>query len=429
VRQAAATFLATMLRHLLAFACGVVIARFLGPEGKGEWTALVLLPSILHMASTAGLPTAHVVLGSRLRFPLSHLWANGLLHAGVGGVLALALGFGLVRLGPGLLEGLEVRPDLLPWILPAVALILLKDHARGLLQSQRLILSANVLELLHQAALLVGALTALILGRGLAGLVVSYWAALVLYQLAAQPLVRLMRAGEPSRPSGEAFRAAARLGVIAWASDFVQWLHYRVDVLLLMVFHGAREVGFYSVGVALGEGVWLLSHSIQFVLLPALGEAGPEDRMRRVERASRFGLWVGIAGGCGAALLVWPIVRYIFGVEFLPSVAIVWVLLPGAVLLGVARAFSALHLAMERPQINLRISAAALVVNLVLNFLWIPTLGPLGAALSTTISYTLMYVVFLLLHRRMFGSSWRSLLWVGREDRAYLRDVLGWKRR
>lgn len=54
-----------------------------------------------------------------------------------------------------------------------------------------------------------------------------------------------------------------------------------------------------------------------------------------------------------------------------------------------------------KPQVSLIAFMPAVIINIVLNILWIPLYGANGAALASTISYSLGSLIFLALYSRI----------------------------
>jgi O-antigen/teichoic acid export membrane protein len=91
-----------------------------------------------------------------------------------------------------------------------------------------------------------------------------------------------------------------------------------------------------------------------------------------------------------AALLAEPVIRLLFGAEFLPAVApFVW-LLPGIALLSVNTIFMNYYAAVGMPMFTIWITSAAFVVNVALNVVLQPVYGPTGASVASVGAYGLM---------------------------------------
>jgi O-antigen/teichoic acid export membrane protein len=105
-----------------------------------------------------------------------------------------------------------------------------------------------------------------------------------------------------------------------------------------------------------------------------------------------------MVGGSVALLWValgWPILRIFFGSEFLSAYPPLVVLLPGLLALGLQRVCGAAILREGKPARMALIYAVGLMVNVGLNLILIPMLGIVGAALSSSVSYSLGALLFL----------------------------------
>ncbi|MCD6309658.1 MAG: polysaccharide biosynthesis C-terminal domain-containing protein, partial [Candidatus Eremiobacteraeota bacterium] len=97
-----------------------------------------------------------------------------------------------------------------------------------------------------------------------------------------------------------------------------------------------------------------------------------------------------------SALIIKPVIVFLYGEAFAGSAPPILWLLPGAFCLGleilIIRYFFSDKLPIFVP-ITLGI---AMLINVGLNFLLIPWLGIIGAAITSTIAYSLIYIVLLI---------------------------------
>jgi Na+-driven multidrug efflux pump len=104
----------------------------------------------------------------------------------------------------------------------------------------------------------------------------------------------------------------------------------------------------------------------------------------------------------GANLLV----RGLYGAPFLPAVRPLLILLPGVFLMSFAGTLSSYVSGTGRVIFATYGSLAAVVVNIALNLFLIPRMGIAGAALASTISYSLetiyITIVFMTLSKKSF---------------------------
>jgi O-antigen/teichoic acid export membrane protein len=160
------------------------------------------------------------------------------------------------------------------------------------------------------------------------------------------------------------------------------------------------------------------------VLFPRVAGASSEDARRVTPAASRTTFWLTLGLSALLAIVAWPLVLALYGSEFLPSVAPLWLLLPGLVSLAVGRVLSADLNGRGLPGSVARANGSMAVVNIALNLWWIPIWGAAGAAAATSVSYTAAVLLLGRRYRRESGAGWGELLLLTRADRTRLSDSL-----
>src|SRR5215469_592801 len=90
------TGLATVLVLAINVVTGIVSARALGPQGRGELSALLLCPQFLSFLFALGLPSSTIVTIKRAPENASALMGTALVLSAVMGLVAAASGFVLM---------------------------------------------------------------------------------------------------------------------------------------------------------------------------------------------------------------------------------------------------------------------------------------------------------------------------------------------
>ena len=98
---------------------------------------------------------------------------------------------------------------------------------------------------------------------------------------------------------------------------------------------------------------------------------------------------------------VMVLIPLIFGSGFARSTPMIRGILPGVMLMVVFRILNSRLAGMGKPQLAIYSFIPALIINLVLNILWIPQYGGMGAVWATNISYGFGCIIFL------FAYSWK----------------------
>ena len=234
-------------------------------------------------------------------------------------------------------------------------------------------------------------------------------------------------------------RRAISFGLKGYAANALQLLNYRLDLFVLATVASTASVGQYSVAFAVTSVVWLLPGALAAVLFPrvahlhARDDASAGEQLEMVEaKSARLGTIVALASGAFVALALVFLVEPLFGAEFAPATELGLILLPGATLIGIAGVMSSTIVGRGKPVYSLYSALIVTPVTIAL-YLWlIPWLDATGAALASTISYSLSFVVASGFYYRATGRRIGPLLIPSRSElddlRALPDAVIAWAR-
>jgi O-antigen/teichoic acid export membrane protein len=393
----------------------ILLARLLGPAGKGEVTLALLLPAMVGLFTNLGVgPAAAYLIGSR-RFPANDVidslvgfWLSVCVLLVPAYVAAAALGW-FAPLTPGVQRGLLLFSALmLPFSLG-------RQYLGYAVLGQQRFVRYNFTQVIGGSANLLG--IALLVWAWSLGAMGAVTAAVAGEALCLAYLLVVLREHWSGRPamSRPILREAVSFGLRGQIGNILQFFNYRLDVILLGNFRDLREVGLYSLAVSLGEFIWYIPSASAMVIFPRTsasveGASRFTPQVFRVTAALTF-----FAAGCLAALSQWLIVL-VFGGAFRASVSPLLLLLPGIVCLGAAKVLSADLSGRGLPQYNALGSLLTLVVTVGLDLLLIPIYGMNGAAVASTLAYFVTLIYTLCAYARLAGVRISELLRLDRED-------------
>jgi O-antigen/teichoic acid export membrane protein len=411
-RDVMVTFGGRLVLTAVLIVTDVILARTLGPEGKGAFVLLLLLTQVAALIVGFGLDRALGVMVAGSLDVARRAFANAMwwtLIVGGLGVVAILLLYGLPA-GPEGPQGplTEIMPPLTEreLILGALALpgeLAFSIGLTGLLGRQRVV-AYNVLRLLRRLVLLVmlGAFLALsgvnlglVLALNLVALALTAagigWAAAETGMLAVRGSVSLLR-------EQLSFGSRTIVGTLA------ERLHFRADAFLLNILIGVAATGVYSVALALAEILWYLPSALGLVLFSrAVGRGQDSAGMASTMTRSMLGL--SVLAAIPLALLAPTLVELVYGAPFREAGVALQVMLPGVVAYSIVAILAHFIIAWGAPGRATAIMLAGLAVNLVANWLLIPAYGMLGAAAAATISYSVTAALTLFVFTRISGRS------------------------
>jgi O-antigen/teichoic acid export membrane protein len=381
-----------------------VIARHGGPAAVGIYALLRVLPSLVGVTISAGLPgaTAYFLAGSSRedrRLPWT-IVAIALTGGAVGAALWAGAAPFLQRY---LFQDLSTSLVLLASfaVLTRVLVATAKSCSQGtddLRGSNRVIVMEELMFLPVYGALWLAG------GQSMGTLVVALLLADIL--TVALSWGRLIHRGffrAAQRPSTALARRIAAYGMRAQVGGFVLLLNLRLDFVLISVLTGPTVLGVYAIASKYAELVKLVSLALTYVLYPNFAA---DTAARAVQRARTM---LPKAGGATAACVVplWLaapfVIPAIYGSAFEPAVTPAQIILLGLVFDGVAGVITALLYGLGRPGLNSIAMGVGLAVTVVLDITLIPPFGATGAAIASACAYvatTLILVCFFVRTRR-----------------------------
>ena len=401
-----------------AFLTSFLLAALLGPNGKGEYVAVVTVPGMLVAFGMFGLPAATNYFAGR-----GHSIPS-LLRLTYGYTLVLSVALvGLVWLCLPLLEGsiLSAAPDdLLRVIVLTLPLAMLSAFAGAILYGRQAVKVYNLIQLVMAAITLTCAIVLVAgLGLGVNGAVAG--SILVNVLMAAAVLAAAHRLGraDPAGPAASPRRLAA-YGARVYPASITGYFHYRADVYLIQAVildHtlAKRMLGLYSVAVTMAELVFYVPDSVATIFLPRVAGSTVGEANQMLGRVGRLTTLLTLV----VALALVPVaivgIRVVLRgyVDCLPAFL---VLLPGAVSFSVAKVMTAYVNGRGRPGLVSAGTVASLALNLALNVILIPMYGITGAALASLVSYSFQAVVAIVIASRLSGQSPLSLFVPGRAE-------------
>lgn len=381
---------------VLGVISGVILARWLGPHDRGILALVLLVPSTTVTLAKLGLSQSNVYYINREQADAGQVTSNTVVFALLSGVAAAAIVW-VVK--DSLLK--TVLRDVPTWAL-AIALIrvpmlLLDNYLYGVLQATGRFGLYNIRLLISESLRLLFVVVALILlGWGL-------YAAVVIYTLLgtfnALWLMVATRRRIPFKFSlyPKLLRGQLSFGVRSYIQTAVAHLLLRIDIYMVSYFLDPANTAFYALTLHFTELALEFPQAIGLVLYPRLASLPEEEVHRVTAQACRRTLMLTVPGALLLALFGPYIITAWYGEPYAPARApLPWAAV-GVVMMSVFVILTRDFTSRGQQRINIMAGFLALAGNIVLNIFLIPTMGIVGAALATAVSYSgacLLLLVF-----------------------------------
>jgi O-antigen/teichoic acid export membrane protein len=190
---------------------------------------------------------------------------------------------------------------------------------------------------------------------------------------------------------GGVLRDALRYALPLLPAGLSIWALDRSDRLVIGHFMGPEAVGVYSANYALAGLLMLFQTPLQVTLLPkvsALWRADKESAVRYVSLSNKLFLTFALPFVAGVPVLARPLLSRLGNEEIgAAGGALTFLVAAGVLMWGVSVMLTQIFYGARRTLPVASVTAAAAVLNLLLNLLLVPAWGVSGAAFSTLVAY------------------------------------------
>lgn len=189
--------------------------------------------------------------------------------------------------------------------------------------------------------------------------------------------------------------------------NLAAWILSLSDRYILEFFRGSQEVGIYSASYNISErSIMLLSTLFMLASGPISmhiwEKEGKEKSAEFINKVTRYYLIFCVPAVIGLSVLSKPIINIMTSDQYFEGYKIISFVTLGVLFLGLQQRFHAGFLFYKKTIfITIAIVASGLL-NLFLNFLFIPRYGYFAAAITTLISYAFLLFLMIMLSRRIF---------------------------
>lgn len=397
------TFLTQVPTLLLYFVSSTFLTRVLGDEGRGAFALLTNQSALISMLLGLNLTFGINYFVSQekgnparmVRVASSCLVFNLILVPLLLGLIFWSSGLNKIFLPPGtthwgyflFLFFTIIIAQLIGWI--AAIMLALKKFT-----------ILNRISILNAAMAAIGYSTLYLVRDRIAPeyilpmvLAVSLISALISLTIWLAVYVRVV--GLPPVPiwNWSVLRPVLAFSMVGYLSNLVNLVNYRFDIWVVGSYAGTAQLGLYVAAAGIGQLLFYIPDPFSRVVQPYLYRGLNAELLERFKFISRLNFTsvalLAIVLGIAAPWFI-PL---LYGQVFQGAVAPLLWLLPGIVFVCMFKLFAPLVIEGGFIRFNLYATAIAAVFTIVLDLLLIPRMGIIGAALATTLSYLILFIV------------------------------------
>jgi len=387
-------YLCQCLSMIVGGVSSIFIARTLGPAGKGVVDLFTLLTVLIVEFGMLGVNSGLLFYLANRHKPLVEVHGSAIVYSLISGAIVAAIGISLLHFWQSILPGLPKNFILLAFLLSPFLFY------RGVWTN--LMTGINLAPNVYKIQVFYSSLSAL-------GIIFLWWKRILspnsaIYLSAAiclsSSMVNFIILGRNSNfqlhPSRLLLIDSFKYGLKIYPGFIANWFHFRVDHLMINWFIGVSGVGLYALSVRWAEMLWLIGFGI---INAGLYKISSEDRKSSYLLTKKlFKLVFILSGSAGLllALLSTPLFGLLYGEQFNASIRPLIILIPGVVAWDAGRVLSQ-YISFNRGKPHFCTMAAfiGLAANISGNLFAIPRWGINGAAIASSVSYSLTLIILI----------------------------------
>lgn len=374
------TVLAKILIVAISVCNGILTARFLQPQGRGELTAISIGFQFLAYTISLGLPTS---LRYQLKFhpqKKSELFSASFVIGMTLGVVTAVTGIIFI---PQLIPHYPVKViRSAQWLMLVTPLILLSETFAAALEASDEFAFANQIRYL-QPLITLFALATFVFFQALTPFTAALAYALPRLPLFIWMLKRLWKRFHTCWFSlGNAYKLLISYGLRAYGIDLLSLLTEKVDQVLVANLLSPTSMGLYAVALSMSRMLNLFQLSIIPVLLAKAAARPINEVVAIVGRAVRVSVAFTVLATIAIILLIPVLLQTLYGSEYLEAVAVFRILALEVVLSGTTWVLAVALMVLNRPGTVTVIQCLSLVLLVLLMLILVPLFGLEGAGLA-----------------------------------------------
>ncbi len=384
------TFGSRLIQSATAFILSILIARWLGAEGKGLAALLVLNLSFSVMVQNLVGGGALVHLLPKYGWPVLKVFSLAW------SILASAL--------TGIIIYFWSNPILPFWALFLLGVLLnLSTLYQHVLLGFNKVKNANRMLLWQSLGLFFGVLIWYLIQGGFS---LKAYAILLGIGYGVGLISGFIYVGKnyPAKAfQWKAFQDTLKLGLFSQAANIFQLGNYRLSYYFLEAYVNTATVGVYSLAVNLAEVLWLPARSMATVLYAKVSNQPELDQenIKTTLSLTRYSVLITSFGVLVLCMIPDSFHQWVFGEGFQGIQKTIWWLSPGIMALALSNNLSHYLNGQGKILQNTYASGLGLLATILGCTLLIPRFGLVGAAQTASLSYLTSCIFLMLRHRNL----------------------------
>ncbi len=406
IQKVIETFSTRVFLIVASLITSVIIARSLGPEGRGLYALALTIGMIGVQFSNLGLHSSNTFYIAKNPNLLPSLLGNSLTVGFVFGSFCAVTAGLLFHFIPDIapIQGILLLLAL-AWIPFGLVFLLTQNLLIGIQE----IRSYNKIEIFNKTLSILLIIVIVWANRStaetifLAALIALIFSTILIFRSLTKHLSR------PPHLSFSIFKRNLPYGIKSYLGSFIAFLLLRVDLLMVNQMLGKKETGLYDIAINLSEMVYLFPLVVSTILFPKLSALQDVKEKWMLSKNVGKVLLIVMILLCGLAIsIAQPAVKILYGEAFLASVPVFIILTFNKFIMSIDTIYNNFIASVHVPWSLIPFGFFILGMNVLLNFILIEKMGINGAALASVASFSLLIPFHYYYTRKYLNSGQKS---------------------
>ncbi len=373
---------------------GIITARTLGPEGRGEQAALILWPEFMANVITLGIPSALVYNLRRYPEERSNFFSAAVILCSILGIGSATVG--ILFLPQWLSQYPTETIRMAQLLMPIVPIFLLAQLFALALDASSQFAISNIGRYMMPLGTLL-----LLYGLVISHNITPYTAALAyilpgivvfLFRLAyLRKVFKFQWSGLT-----KTYRRLMSYGVRSYGVELVKTLSGKLSQVVIVGLLSSSNLGIYVVALNLSRMMNVFQTSFVTVLFPTVAGRPRKEVVALTGRAVRVSLALSCLAGIIVSFMAPVVLNVLYGEKFLAAIVVFRILLVEIIISGTVWVFLQAFMAVGKPGFVTLLQGLGVAISIPLMFLLVPVYGLEGAGMALLCSsFTRLILVYL----------------------------------
>lgn len=398
-----------MGRFVVKFIRTVFMARTLGPLNWGIFGMLSTVPELIQGIGSMGLGASVNYYGLKEKRDQQEVMGSILFFTGIFGVMLIVGGYYLLKIDLLFSDGIDMIRNFSVLILLSIPAFFLKNLLLQFLVTQNKMVYLSIFGLIESSLPLVFFLVLwLILANGLLAAALGWFIATIVTSVISL-IMAFLSGGYPPK-----FRWASikELFIYGWkgcAAQIIERIQLRSDFLFVSAICGMKELGLYIIATRTMELVHTFTSALVVPYVPIIFGMNKKENDKFTPIVVKYLFWVLVSIAIIMVVAGPVVIKLLFGNEFHEAYPSFLLLLPGMITFAI---YPFVKMDLFGRKLMWKVSyltAIGIAFYLPLNLILIPKLGIEGAAISSSVGYSVSTLCIILLYCRVTGITLKKL--------------------